>query len=76
MCTAAIERPRLNEELPTFQFNLITDEGEILARAHSIPLRWDGTIADLPASAFDPVTGRCLYSHLDRRSFDMPPDWR
>jgi hypothetical protein len=40
--------PRLTEELPAFQFNLITDEGEILARAHSIPLRWDGAIADLP----------------------------
>ena len=41
--------PRLTEELPEFQFHLVTDEDEILARARSIPLRWDGTIADLPS---------------------------
>jgi GNAT superfamily N-acetyltransferase len=40
--------PRLTEERPEFQFTLIADEDEILARAHSIPLRWDGSIADLP----------------------------
>src|SRR5436190_20328637 len=41
--------PRLTEELPEFQFHLVTDEDEILARARSIPLRWDGTIANLPS---------------------------
>jgi hypothetical protein len=41
--------PRLTEERPDFQFHLVTDGGEILARARSIPLRWDGTLADLPA---------------------------
>jgi GNAT superfamily N-acetyltransferase len=41
--------PRLTEELPEFQFHLVSDEDEILARARSIPLRWDDTIADLPA---------------------------
>jgi hypothetical protein len=41
--------PRLTEELPEFQFHLVTDEDEILARARSIPLRWEGTIADLPS---------------------------
>src|SRR5881296_1696784 len=41
--------PRLTEELPAFQFNLVGDDDEILARARSIPLRWDGTIEDLPA---------------------------
>jgi hypothetical protein len=48
--------PRLTEELPAFQFNLITDEDEILARAHSIPLRWDGTIADLPRGIDGAIT--------------------
>jgi GNAT superfamily N-acetyltransferase len=40
---------RLTEELPEFEFHLVSDEDEILARARSIPLRWDATIADLPA---------------------------
>jgi hypothetical protein len=40
---------RLTEELPEFQFGLVGNEDEILARGRSIPLRWDGTIADLPA---------------------------
>ncbi len=39
---------RLTEELPDFQFHAVDGE-EILARARSIPLRWDGTIDDLPA---------------------------
>ncbi len=41
--------PRLTEERPDFQFHLLGDDGEILARARTIPLRWDGTVADLPA---------------------------
>jgi hypothetical protein len=41
--------PRLTEERPDFQFHLTGDEDEILARARSIPLRWDGTVEDLPA---------------------------
>jgi len=41
--------PRLTEERPDFQFHLIGEEDEILARARSIPLRWDGTLEDLPA---------------------------
>jgi hypothetical protein len=48
--------PRLNEELPAFQFSLITGEGEILARAHSIPLPWDGTITDLPRGIDGAIT--------------------
>ena len=39
----------LTEERPEFQFHLVGDDGEILARARSIPLRWDGTVDDLPA---------------------------
>jgi GNAT superfamily N-acetyltransferase len=40
---------RLPEERSDFQFYLVSDEGEVLARAHALPLRWDGTITDLPA---------------------------
>jgi hypothetical protein len=41
--------PRLTEEQAAFQFHLVTEDDTILARARSIPLRWDGTIDDLPA---------------------------
>jgi hypothetical protein len=40
---------RLTEERPEFQFFLLGDEDEILARGHSLPLHWDGSLADLPA---------------------------
>ncbi len=39
---------RLTEELPDFQFHLAEDD-QILARARSIPIRWDCTLGDLPA---------------------------
>jgi hypothetical protein len=39
---------RLTEERPDFQFHLHEDD-QILARARSIPIRWDGTVDDLPA---------------------------
>lgn len=38
----------MTEELPEFQFHVV-DGDEILARARTIPLRWDGTVGDLPA---------------------------
>jgi hypothetical protein len=38
---------RLTEERPDFQFHVVDGE-EIVARARSIPVRWDGTVADLP----------------------------
>jgi len=41
--------PRLTAERPAFQFHLIDDDDEILARARSIPVRWNGTVEDLPA---------------------------
>ena len=40
--------PRLVEERPDFQFHLVGDNDEILARGRSIPIRWAGTIDDLP----------------------------
>jgi hypothetical protein len=40
---------RLVDERPDFQFHLVGDGDQILARARSIPVRWDGTIEDLPA---------------------------
>jgi hypothetical protein len=41
--------PRLTGELPDFQFHLVDDRDEILARARTIPVRWDGSLDDLPA---------------------------
>jgi hypothetical protein len=40
---------RLVEERPDFQFHLVGQGGEILARGRSIPVRWDGSVDDLPA---------------------------
>jgi len=40
---------RLLDERPDFQFHLVGDGDEILGRARSIPVRWDGTVDDLPA---------------------------
>jgi hypothetical protein len=40
---------RLTEERPEFQFHIVGDEGEILARARSLPVWWNGTLEDLPA---------------------------
>jgi GNAT superfamily N-acetyltransferase len=40
--------PRLVPELPEFQFHLVDDDDEPLARARSIPIRWNGTVEDLP----------------------------
>jgi hypothetical protein len=39
---------RLTEERPDFQFHLMDGE-DLIARARSIPVRWDGTVEDLPA---------------------------
>ena len=39
---------RLTEELPDFQFHVL-DGDDIVARARSIPVRWDGSVDDLPA---------------------------
>ena len=40
---------RLTEERPEFQFHLLGDDEQILARARSVPVRWDGSVEDLPA---------------------------
>jgi GNAT superfamily N-acetyltransferase len=40
---------RLTEERPEFQFHLVGDDDAILARARSLPVRWDGSVEDLPA---------------------------
>ena len=39
---------RLTEERAEFQFHLVESD-EILARARCVPVRWDGTVEDLPA---------------------------
>ncbi len=40
---------RLTKERPEFQFVLLDEAKTILARGHSLPIRWDGSIEDLPA---------------------------
>ena len=40
--------PRLTEELPEFQFHVLEGD-EIVARARTTPVRWDGSVEDLPA---------------------------
>ena len=39
---------RLTDERAEFQFHLVEGD-EILARARCVPVRWDGTVEDLPA---------------------------
>lgn len=46
---------RLTAERPEFQFHVLGDAGEVLARAHSLPVRWDGSIHDLPAGFDQPL---------------------
>ena len=38
----------LTETYPEFQFHLVDDDEQPLARARCLPVRWDGTLADLP----------------------------
>src|SRR6476646_1807093 len=40
---------RLTEERAEYQFHLLGDDDEILVRARSIPVRWNGNVDDLPA---------------------------
>jgi hypothetical protein len=39
--------PRLLEERPDFQFHVL-DGDEVIARARCLPVRWDGSVDDLP----------------------------
>ncbi|HTY72836.1 MAG TPA: N-acetyltransferase [Actinomycetes bacterium] len=41
--------PRLTGEVADFQFHLLGEDEQILARCRTIPLHWDGTVEDLPA---------------------------
>jgi hypothetical protein len=59
---------RLAEERPDFQFHLLAD-GDLVARARSIPLRWDGSVDDLPvgidhaiARGFDEAGANALWA--------------
>src|SRR5262249_11388013 len=49
--------PRLTEERAEFQFHLVGDDGEILARARTIPIRWNGTVEGLPAGIDGAMAG-------------------
>jgi hypothetical protein len=39
--------PLLLEERPDFQFDVV-DCDNVIARVRSLPVPWDGTVADLP----------------------------
>jgi hypothetical protein len=39
----------LTEKFPEFQFHLVDDDEQPLARARCLPVRWDGTLDDLPS---------------------------
>jgi hypothetical protein len=39
----------LIEKFPEFQFHVVGDDEQILARGRCLPVRWDGTLEDLPA---------------------------
>ena len=61
---------RLVGERPEFQFHLV-EGGEPVARARAVPVRWDGTVADLPAGidgaiarGFDEPGGNALCTLL------------
>lgn len=45
----------LTEKFPEFQFHLVGDDDQILARARCLPVRWDGTLDDLPAGIDDAI---------------------
>jgi GNAT superfamily N-acetyltransferase len=47
---------RLTDEYAPFQFFLVGAGDEILARAQSIPIRWDGTVDDIPAGIDGAIT--------------------
>jgi hypothetical protein len=40
---------RLTDERPEFQFHLLDGDGDLVARARSIPVHWNGRLDDLPA---------------------------
>ncbi len=68
---------RLTEERSEFQFHLVDEDEEILARARAIPVRWDGSIDDLPtgmdgaiARGFDESGANVLCALL----IQVPPD--
>jgi len=44
----------LTEKYPQFQFHLVDGE-QILARARCLPVRWDGTLEDLPKGIDDAI---------------------
>jgi hypothetical protein len=58
--------PRLDEDFPEFQFVLYDEAGdELVAEGHTIPFRWDGTIAGLPAG-IDGLVEDAFALHAER----------
>ena len=73
---------RLTDERPEFQFVLLDEGEEILARGHSLPVRWDGSIEDLPAGidgaiarGFDEGGGERSLRDADRGPAEPPGSW-
>jgi GNAT superfamily N-acetyltransferase len=52
---------RLYDEHPDFQLALVDDDGSLVAEFHSVPMPWDGTLADLP-SGWDSAFTRAFES--------------
>jgi GNAT superfamily N-acetyltransferase len=48
---------RLAEVFPAFQFVLADEDGELLARANTIPVRWDGCAEGLPTGIDGAIRG-------------------
>jgi hypothetical protein len=49
---------RIDEDFPEFQFLLYDEEAdEILAKGHSLPVAWDGTLEGLPAGIDGAIAG-------------------
>ena len=45
--------PRLYDDFSAYQLALCNPEGVVVAVAHAIPFRWDGSLDDLPAGVDD-----------------------
>jgi len=45
----------LTGRFPEFQFHLVDDDEQTLARARCLPIRWDGTLEDLPKGIDDAI---------------------
>ena len=59
---------RLPEIFPEFQFVLLDEAGDVIAKINSIPFVWDGTDEDLPINGWDGVQVRGFASQREDRA--------